>query len=59
MVPDWAGSCFLKKRAVETWQPQSNAQASLDPQRLERVLALDSDELFAGVRLELKQIWGA
>ncbi len=52
---------FSEERALKILQaqPQANAPAPLEPQRLQLVLALDGGELLPGLRLELEQIWGA
>ncbi len=48
---------FPEQRAVEIWRPGDPAAETPQPERLEPAEVLDGGELFAGLRLELAELW--
>ncbi|MFN9636509.1 MAG: Uma2 family endonuclease [Synechococcaceae cyanobacterium] len=48
---------FPEQRAAEIWRPGDPAAERPQQERLEPAEVLDGDELFAGLRLELAELW--
>ncbi len=48
---------FPEQRAAEIWRPGDPVAETPQPERLELADVLDGGELFAGLRLELAELW--
>ena len=48
---------FPEERAVEIWQAHTEADAAVQPQRLENATHLEGGDLLPGLVLELQELW--